>query len=177
MEAESSDACSLWIGNALYSDQEGRQLGSSGSVSQSNYCCKDLFCQMPTLTRNSIAIIPVEPISSSIGTVALATLLSSCLECFDDFQTAELFTNDLDLLLAKLDCQKERLVTWGELVGISESTEEGRHPDLDSSKGELMQRCLQSIELLFADADKLRKEYEMQTTKHNHLSFVAQPQL
>lgn len=33
IEAESPDACSLWIGNALYSDQDGRQLGSSGSVS------------------------------------------------------------------------------------------------------------------------------------------------
>ena len=109
-------------------------------------------------------MVPVEPISLSISAVALATLFSSCLECFDYFQSAKSFANDLDLLLAKLDCQKERLLTWGDLVGISKSTEEGRHPDLDSSKGELIHRCLQSIELLLSDADKLRKEYGVQST-------------
>ncbi len=109
-------------------------------------------------------MIPVEPISLSISAVALATLFSSCLECFDYFQSAKSFANDLDLLLAKLDCQKERLLTWGDLVGISKSTEEGRHPDLDSSNGEVVHRCLQSIESLFSDADKLRKEYGVQST-------------
>ena len=71
-------------------------------------------------------MVPVEPIGLSISAVALATLFSSCLECFGYFQSAKSFTNDFDLLLAKLDCQKERLLTWGDLVGISKSTEEGR---------------------------------------------------
>lgn len=109
-------------------------------------------------------MIPVEPISLSISAVALATLFSSCLECFDYFQSAKSFANDLDLLLAKLDCQKERLLTWGDLVGISKSIEEGRHPDLDSSKGGLIHRCLHSIESLFSSTDKLRKEYGVEST-------------
>ena len=108
-------------------------------------------------------MIPVEPVSLSVSGLALATLFSSCLECFDYFQAAKPFANDLDLLLTKLDCQRERLLTWGDLVGIFKSEEEGRHPYLEE-KGELIHRCIQSIELLLSNAEKLQKEYGVQST-------------
>lgn len=85
-------------------------------------------------------MIPVEPVSLTIGVIALATLFSTCLECFDYFRVAKLLTQDLELLLVKLDCQRERLLTWGDLVGICKTAEEGRSPDLDSSKSELVNR-------------------------------------
>lgn len=108
-------------------------------------------------------MIPVEPISLSVSGLALATLFSSCLECFDYFQAAKSFANDLDLLLTKLDCQRERLLTWGDIVGIFKSNEEGRHPYLEP-KGELIHRCIRSIELLLSNAEKLQTEYGVQST-------------
>lgn len=107
-------------------------------------------------------MVPVEPISLSIGAVALASLFSTCLECFDYFKAAQSFTGDLEILVNKLDCQKERLLTWGELVGISKTAEEGRNAELDTPKGDLVKRCLNSITSLCSDAETLQKNYGVQ---------------
>ena len=109
-------------------------------------------------------MVPVEPISLSISVVALATLFSTCLECFKYFQTAKSFINDHELLLLKLDCQKERLLTWGDIVGISKTIAEGRDPELDSPKSKLIMRCLTSIASLLSDTEKLQKEYGVEGT-------------
>ena len=107
-------------------------------------------------------MVPVEPISLSIGAIALASLFSTCLECFDYFKAAQSFSGDLEILVNKLDCQKERLLTWGELVGISKTAEEGRNAELDTPKGDLVKRCLDSITSLCSDAEKLQKNYGVQ---------------
>lgn len=107
-------------------------------------------------------MVPVEPISLSIGAVALASLFSTCLECFNYFKAAQSFSSDLKILINKLDCQKERLLTWGELVGISKTTEEGRNAELDTPKGDLIKRCLNSITSLCSDAKTLQKKYGVQ---------------
>jgi hypothetical protein len=113
-------------------------------------------------------MIPVEPISLSIGAVALASLFRTCLECFDYFKAAQSFSGDLEILVNKLDCQKERLLTWGELIGISKSVEEGRNAELDTHKGDLVKRCLNSITSLCSDAEKLQNNYGVQhMTSHS----------
>ena len=106
----------------------------------------------------------MEPISLSISAVALATLFRTCLESFEYFQTAKSFSNDFELLILKLDCQKEKLLTWGEIVGITKTIPEGRDPELDSPKSELITRCLTSIASLLSDTEKLQKEYGVEAT-------------
>jgi hypothetical protein len=103
-------------------------------------------------------MVPVEPISLSIGAVALASLFSTCLECFNYFEAAKTVAWDLDLLLVKLDCEREKLLTWGDIVGIFKSTAEGRNPALDS-KNDLIQRCLNSLESLVSNSDNLQRKY------------------
>jgi len=107
-------------------------------------------------------MVPVEPISLSIGAVALATLFSTCLECFEYFQAAKNLAPDFKYLLLNLDCQKELLITWGDLAGINKTPDEGRNPALDTSKAELISKCLESIKLLCKDAEKLQNEYGVQ---------------
>ena len=124
-------------------------------------------------------MVPVEPVSLAIGAVALASLFSTCLECFDYFKAAQSLSSDLEILVNKLDCQKERLLTWGDLIGISKTAEEGRVADLDTPKGELVKRCLNSITSLCSDAEKLQKNYGVQhmtglssaVDRDNRLSF------
>ena len=101
----------------------------------------------------------MEVVGLSLGAVALASLFSTCLECFECFHAVKCFSVDLNILLLKLDCQKERLLTWGEIVGISQDRLEDRDPALETHKAELIQRCLCTITTLFADSDKLRRQY------------------
>ena len=114
----------------------------------------------------------MEPISLSISAIALATLFHTCLECFEYFQNAKSLPNDLELLLLKLDCQKERLLTWGEIVGISKTTTEGRDPELDSPKSELVKRCLNSITSLFSRHGEASKG--IRSRKHNCSYFCRE---
>lgn len=116
---------------------------------------------------------PVEPVSLSVGAAALASLFSTCLDCFDYFKAAQSFGGDLEILVNKLDCQKERLLTWGELVGISKTAEEGRNAELDTPKGDLVKGCLTSITSLCSDAEKLQKDYGVQHVT-GHSSAVDQ---
>lgn len=122
-------------------------------------------------------MIPVEPISLSFGAIALAALFSTCLECFDYFKAAQSFAEDFELLIVKLDCQKERLLTWGDLVGISKTVEEGRNSYLDTAKGELVKRCLESLESLCSNAEKLQREFGVQATISSHSQGDSSGQL
>src|ERR1700722_5888184 len=106
-------------------------------------------------------MVPVEPISLSIWAVALASLFSTCLECFNYFEAAKTVAWDLDLLLVKLDCEREKLLTWGDIVGIFKSSAEGRNPALDS-KNDIIQRCLNSLESLVSNSDDLQRKYGVQ---------------
>lgn len=108
----------------------------------------------------------IEPVSLTVGVVALASLFSTCLECFGYFEAAKLLHTDFEILLVKLDCQKERLLTWGDLVGIGKPADEGRHPDLDQ-KQDLVQRCLKSLESLFSNTEKLQKDYGVHPSDSN----------
>lgn len=105
----------------------------------------------------------MEPVSLSVGAISLACLFSTCLECFGYFQAAKSLSIDLEDLLLKLDCQQERLLTWGEIVGISKLIPEERDPELDSPKNELIKRCLDSITTLLSNTEKLRKEYGVES--------------
>lgn len=101
----------------------------------------------------------------SIGAIGLASLFSTCLECFEYFQIAKSFQSDFEILLLKLDCQRERLLTWGEIVGISKIEAKERNSDLDSTKHELIQRALTSIVTLFTETEKLQKEFGVQSVE------------
>lgn len=52
-------------------------------------------------------MVPVEPISLSVG---IATLFTACIECFEYFKAAKGFEQHFEVLLVKLEWQQERLL-------------------------------------------------------------------
>ena len=103
-------------------------------------------------------MVPVEPISLSIG---IAALFTSCFECFEYFKAAKGFEWNFEVLLVKLEYQQERLLVWGDLVGIGTGGHHGHDPDLENNKKieDVTRRCLTSIQILLKDAEILRSKY------------------
>jgi hypothetical protein len=104
-------------------------------------------------------MVLVEPISLTISAVALASLFSLCVECFDLIEVGRNLGADYDLLIIKLSIEKRRLMIWGEAVGIL-------RPDMDRDllldepeTRQLVERILEGIQKLFHEADALKSKY------------------
>ena len=107
-------------------------------------------------------MVPVEPISLSIGVTALFT---TCIECFEYFKAATTLQQDLNILLLKLELEQERLLVWGEIVGIgNEEWDQEPAPEGTSNRRNLVQKCLSTIKSLLEDADTLKSKYDPRST-------------
>jgi hypothetical protein len=92
--------------------------------------------------------------------ITLASLFTSCIECFHYFKSAQQCPEEAERLLVKLDCEKARLLTWGNTVGILHTRNEGRFSQLDEPENEkLIHRCMTQIIGLLTDGEKLQNEY------------------
>lgn len=107
-------------------------------------------------------MVPVEPISLSIG---IATLFTSCIECFEYFKAAKGFQQNFEVLLVKLEYQQERLLVWGDLVGIGTGGHHGLEPDSETNERtqDVTKRCLTSIQRLLKDAETLKSKYGLRS--------------
>jgi len=107
----------------------------------------------------------VEPVSLTIGVVALASLFSTCIECFDYFKAGQHLEEDLQVLLVKLDLEKTRLLIWGNAHGIMKADDEGRAVELSQApKAELIGKCLERIQSLLSDTVKFQKTYGLRSS-------------
>ena len=95
----------------------------------------------------------MEPVSLAVGVAGLAGVFSTCIECFELFESAKSFQEDFDDLILLLDCQKERLMTWGELVGMLQAGEADGHSD------SLVARCFSRIISLLTNVEQLQGSY------------------
>src|SRR4051794_64066 len=102
---------------------------------------------------------PVEPVSLTIGLVALASLFSTCVECFEYFRAGQDLEESLEILLVKLDLEKTRLLIWGNAVGILKEDEARAIELSNATKIESIRRCLECIKLLLSNAGKLQDSY------------------
>src|SRR5579862_1938279 len=102
----------------------------------------------------------MEPVGLTFGVVALASLFSTCVECFGYFKAGQSLEGDFEILLVKLDLEKERLLIWGNHVGILKEDNEGRAMELNESmKDRLVGRCLERIKALLSDTDEFQDAY------------------
>ena len=103
-------------------------------------------------------MVPVEPISLSIG---IAALFTSCIECFEYFKAAKGFEHNFEVLLVKLEYQQERLLVWGDLAGIGTGGHHDFGPTLGNNEHieDLTRRCFTSIETLLKDTEALKSKY------------------
>jgi Prion-inhibition and propagation len=104
----------------------------------------------------------------SASAVALATLFSTCVECFGFFRAAQSFQPDMETALAKLDLEKTRLLIWGNQIGILQATENGRHARLQEEQIlASLHTCLKQIENLLSNTEQLGAKYGMRAASRD----------
>jgi hypothetical protein len=99
-----------------------------------------------------------------IGLVAsgmtLAGLFKTCIEAFDLIQTCRHQELDLKKLTLRLNIEKCRLYTWGQAMGLTESTNEDQQCPLHMYQfHELVTESLEIIFQLFNDTHKIKDAY------------------
>ncbi|MCJ1473406.1 hypothetical protein MMC13_002057 [Lambiella insularis] len=99
----------------------------------------------------------------TIGIVALASLFSTCVECWDYIDRGRSHGRDYEILATQLDIEKTRFLLWGQTIGLLDVDGVGRDSTLDSPSVEkTIERCLHNIHKIFTDSDALVNRYGMQ---------------
>lgn len=92
--------------------------------------------------------------------LGVAALFKNCIECFELFKTASDFERKYELLLVKLEIEQERLLVWGDVVGLGE-----RQRDIAAvldGKESIVRRGLGNISKILEDTDFLQSRYGVQ---------------
>lgn len=91
--------------------------------------------------------------------LALASLFSTCVECFGYIEAGRSYGRDQEILLAKLDVEKTLLLQWGDRVGILSDDPGTRDARIDQyPTRSTVERVLNCISMLLTDAECLRKK-------------------
>ncbi|KAF2798309.1 hypothetical protein K505DRAFT_110609 [Melanomma pulvis-pyrius CBS 109.77] len=106
----------------------------------------------------------MEPVGLTIGAVALGSLFSLCIQCFDLIEIGQNTSVDYEISVLKLSIEKRRLMVWGEAVGILRPDQD-RDPLLDDPETrKLVERILSAVQRLFDEAQNLRSKYGLERT-------------
>ena len=111
-------------------------------------------------------MVPVEPISLSIGVVGLAALFTTCLDVWDFVDAGRSHASNFSLLRTKLDNQRILFIIWGKKVGFGSA--KGYDPRLDEPFiRPVIERNLNHLKLIFSNTDDLTKRYGIKIKKAN----------
>jgi len=97
----------------------------------------------------------------TLSAVALASLFSTCIECFGYYQSAVKAKEEIKSALVALDLEKTRLLIWGDQVGICKTPAQGRTKHLDRY-ADSVKNTLEQLEQLLKNAEGLRDRYGRQ---------------
>ena len=101
-----------------------------------------------------------------IGTVALASLFSTCVECWGYIDSARSHGREYELLATKLEVERTRFLILGQLIGILDSDKNGPSfldtPFIVAA----MERSLNCILAIFQDSEALESRYGLQQAKN-----------
>lgn len=102
-------------------------------------------------------IVPIEPVRFSVG---VATLFTSCVECFKYFKAGQAQRSDYELLELEFDLIKSRMLIWGNAIGMGNITEDAVTTEDDmSEKASLLVRSLIAIKSLLEDYKTLQEKH------------------
>ena len=105
-------------------------------------------------------MVLVEPLHLSIG---IAALFTACIQYFEYFKAATALREDFEILLLKSELEQERLLLWGENLGIGgEDWSEEQMFKGDGQGQNLSRRCLHTNKILQQDAETLKITYGLQ---------------
>jgi hypothetical protein len=103
----------------------------------------------------------------TLSAIALASLFSTCVECFEYYEATRDAAEDLKTLLVQLDLEKTRLLIWGDQVGILKTTEQGRSCYLDEHN-EPLKGVFEELRKMLTRSDQSREIYgRMLKTRHD----------
>lgn len=99
----------------------------------------------------------MEPAGLAVGTVALFSLFSTCLEALEKFDDYKNFRSDSHHLAVQFNADKVRFEKWGHSVGIDRDREStSRHNALDDAKiYSVVENILSIIRGILTDANDI----------------------
>ncbi|EXJ56819.1 hypothetical protein A1O7_07163 [Cladophialophora yegresii CBS 114405] len=116
-----------------------------------------------------------EPIGLALGTVALASLFTTCIDFMEYFELSKDYKSTYNTACLKLSLLQSRLDTWGRTLGLHDdyrTRHERSEPCLNwPCQGNVIESSLQGIADIFGNADILKDKYRLvprRTTKVNH---------
>ena len=116
-------------------------------------------------------MVPVEPISFSVG---VATLFSTCIECFKYFKAGQAQHADYELLELEFDLIKSRMLIWGNAIGVGNVAEGAATTGDDISEPmSLLARSLNAIKSLLEDYKTLQEKYGLKEVPETTRSTVS----
>ena len=118
-----------------------------------------------------------EAIGLTMGTLSLASLFSTCVECFGYFSASRDFERDRNILLVRLDFERNKLLIWGNSVGVLRETGDGLLKALGKGKDthQKSRNQLECIISLLTDAEKLQEKYGMRNSEEQGKEFTSWP--
>jgi len=102
-----------------------------------------------------------EVIGLTMGALSLASLFSTCVECFGYFSASKEFESHRNILLVRLDFERNKLLIWGDTVGVLRENGEGLLKALVRNKDshQKVKKHLECIIVLLTNAEKLQEKY------------------
>lgn len=115
----------------------------------------------------------VEPVSLTIGVVALASLFTTCLDCFEMIELGRHFSRDVEILMTKLESQRLIFAIWGNAVGLDHDGMEFNDRLIGPEIQVGIYRLLNCIYTLFQDAENLQKMYGVKQSQFEKAKVKA----
>ena len=108
----------------------------------------------------------MDAISVALGAAAL---FKTCIDSFEYFKAASELKRDFEVLLVKLDFEQERLLVWGDVIGIGKAGVDNFEENTLHS--DLTKRCLASIKNLLEDTVALKSRYGVRPVSSHDQQF------
>jgi Prion-inhibition and propagation len=108
-----------------------------------------------------------EAIGLTMGALSLTSLFSTCVECFGYFSASRDFERDRNILLVKLDFERNKLLIWGNSVGVLRETGDGLLKALSRGKDthQKSRKQLECIISILTDTEKLHEKYGVRSSE------------
>ena len=98
----------------------------------------------------------------AIGTIALASLFSTCIELFDVVELGKNAVYDYELACTKINLLRERLWAWGRSLNVMEPGKESvALRDQWQTKREIVAASLIGLKRILGDSEVLMQKYNM----------------
>ena len=103
-----------------------------------------------------------EPIGLTLGTVALVSLFSSCVELVNYFELGRSYQYDYSVACLKLSLLRTRLESWGHTLRVRDTEHEAKSLRRNwLQEQDVVERSLLGIKSIFGDAELLKDKYRL----------------